>query len=142
MSKKVPLAVHFFGTNKACHRCSHFSNFEKKHDGKPEPARSAETGWSWLQTWTHLSVRMSEAWRVEMKYVLVTVALVFSTSAFAAVDASPPTELPGCELVGTVKNVKIWAGECEPSIRNGVPVGSNVVPVRPPPTQPGGSSKK
>jgi hypothetical protein len=52
-----------------------------------------------------LSVRMSEAWRVEMKYVLVTVALVFSTSAFGAVDASPPTELPGCELVGTVKNM-------------------------------------
>ena len=44
-----------------------------------------------------------------MKYVLVTVALVLSTSAFGAVDASPPTELPGCELVGTVKNVKIWA---------------------------------
>jgi hypothetical protein len=77
-----------------------------------------------------------------MKYVLVTVALVFSTSAFGAVDASPPTELPGCELVGTVKNVKIWVGECEPTIRNGVPVGSNIVLVRPQPTQPGGSSKK
>jgi hypothetical protein len=77
-----------------------------------------------------------------MKYVLVTVALVFSTSAFGAVDASPPTELPGCELVGTVKNVKIWAGECEPTVRNGVPVGSNVVPVKPPPTQPGDTSKK
>src|SRR5450756_1717582 len=89
-----------------------------------------------------LSVRMWEAWRVKMKFVLVTVALFFSTSAFAAVDASPPTELPGCELVGTVKNVKIWAGECEPTVRNGVPVGSNVVPVRPPSTQPGGSSKK
>ena len=46
-----------------------------------------------------------------MKYVLVTVALVFSTSAFGAVDTGPPTELAGCELVGTVKNVKIWAGE-------------------------------
>lgn len=50
-----------------------------------------------------LSVPMSKAWRVKMKYVLVTVALVFSTSAFGAVDASSPTELPGCELVGTVK---------------------------------------
>jgi hypothetical protein len=87
-------------------------------------------------------VRFADAWRVEMKFALVTVALVFSTSAFAAVDASPPTELPGCELVGTVKNIKIWAGECEPIVRNEVPVGSNVVPVRPPPTQPGGGSKK
>jgi hypothetical protein len=67
-----------------------------------------------------------------MKYVLVTVALVFSTSAFGAVDASSPSELPGCELVGTVKNVKIWAGECEPIVRNGVPVGSNAEPVGPP----------
>ena len=89
-----------------------------------------------------LSARVQEAWRVEMKYVLVTVALVFSTNAFGAVDASPPTELPGCELVGTVKNIKIWAGECEPIVRNGVPVGSNAVPVRPPTTQPSGSSKK
>ena len=24
----------------------------------------------------------------------------------------------GGELVGTVKNVKIWAGECEPTVRN------------------------
>jgi len=70
-----------------------------------------------------------------------SVALVFSTSAFGAVDASPPTELPGCELVGTVKNVKIWAGECEPIVRNGVPVGSNAVPVGPPPSQPGRDSK-
>ncbi len=77
-----------------------------------------------------------------MKYVLVTVALVFSTSAFGAVDANPPTELPGCELVGTVKNVKIWVGECEPIVRNEVPVGSNVVPVTPPPTQPGRDLKK
>ncbi len=77
-----------------------------------------------------------------MKYVLVTVALVFSTSAFGAVDASPPIELPGCELVGTVKNVKIWVGECEPIVRNEVPVGSNVVPVTPPPTQLGRDSKK
>jgi hypothetical protein len=77
-----------------------------------------------------------------MKYVLITVALAFSSSAFGAVDASPPSELPGCELVGTVKNVKIWAGECEPTVRNGVPVGSNVVPVRPSPTQPGGGPKK
>ena len=77
-----------------------------------------------------------------MKFVLVTVALISSTSAFGAVETSPPTELPGCELVGTVKNVKIWAGECEPTVRNGVPVGSNVVPVKPPPTQPGDTSKK
>jgi len=77
-----------------------------------------------------------------MKYVLVAVALVLSTSAFGAVDASPPSELPGCELVGTVKNVKIWAGECEPTVRNGVPVGSNVVPAVPPPSLPSGSSKK
>ena len=77
-----------------------------------------------------------------MKYVLVTVALVFSTSAFGAVDASSPTELPGCELVGTVKNIKIWAGECEPIVRNEVPVGSNVVPAVPPPSQPSGNSKK
>jgi hypothetical protein len=77
-----------------------------------------------------------------MKFALVTVALFFSTSAFGDVDASRPTELPGCELVGTVKNIKIWAGECEPIVRNEVPVGSNVVPVVPPPTQSGGSSKK
>ena len=77
-----------------------------------------------------------------MKFALVTVALVFSTSAFGAVDTSPPTELPGCELVGTVKNVKIWAGECEPIVRNGVPVGSNAEPVGPPPSQPGRDSKK
>jgi anti-sigma factor RsiW len=77
-----------------------------------------------------------------MKFVLVTVALISSTSAFGAVETSPPTELPGCELVGTVKNVKIWAGECEPSVRNGVPVGSTVVPVAPPPPQPGRGLKK
>jgi hypothetical protein len=76
-----------------------------------------------------------------MKFALVTVALVFSTSAFGAVDASPP-KLPGCELVGTVKNVKIWAGECEPIVRNGVPVGSKAEPVGPPPSQPGRDSKK
>ena len=77
-----------------------------------------------------------------MKFALVTVALFFSTAAFGAVETSPLTELPGCELVGTVKNIKIWAGECEPIVRNEVPVGSNVVPVEPPPSQPGGSSKK
>ena len=77
-----------------------------------------------------------------MKFVLVTVTLIFSTGAFGAVETSPPTELPGCELVGTVKNVKIWAGECEPSIRNGVPIGSNVGPVEPPPPQPGRGLKK
>ena len=77
-----------------------------------------------------------------MKFALVTVALFFSTAAFGAVETSPPTELPGCELVGIVKNVKIWAGECEPSIRSGVPVGSNVVPVEPPPPQPGRGLKK
>jgi hypothetical protein len=77
-----------------------------------------------------------------MKFALVTVALLFSTNAFGAVDASPLTELPGCELVGTVKNVKIWAGECEPIVRNEVPVGSNAVPVGPPLSQPGRDSKK
>ena len=77
-----------------------------------------------------------------MKYVLVTVALVFSTGAFAAVDAGPPTELPGCELIGTFKNVKIWAGECEPIVRNGVPVGSNAKPVGSPQNQPDRDSKK
>ena len=45
-----------------------------------------------------------------MKFALVTVALIVSTGAFGAVETSPPIELPGCELVGTVKNVKIWAG--------------------------------
>ena len=74
-----------------------------------------------------------------MRLFLGIVALVFSTSAFAAVDASPPTELPGCELVGTVKNIKIWAGECKPILENGVPVGSNVVPVGPAPQTGGGS---
>jgi len=77
-----------------------------------------------------------------MKFILVTMTLISSTSAFGAVETSPPTELPGCELVGTVKNIKIWAGECEPSVRNGVPVGSNVVPARPPPPEPGHGLKK
>ena len=39
-----------------------------------------------------------------MKFALVTVALIVSTSAFGAVETSPPTELPGCELVDTVKS--------------------------------------
>jgi hypothetical protein len=33
-----------------------------------------------------------------MRWFLGIVASVFSTSAFAAGDANPPTELPGCEL--------------------------------------------
>ena len=77
-----------------------------------------------------------------MRFALVTVSLFFTTAAFGAVETSPPTELPSCELVGTVKHVKIWAGECEPSIRNAVPVGNNVVPVEPPLPQPSRGLKK
>ena len=38
-----------------------------------------------------------------MKFALVTVALIVSTSAFGAVETSSPTELPGCKLVGPSK---------------------------------------
>jgi hypothetical protein len=57
-----------------------------------------------------------------VKALLTLVAICLSANAFAQ-DAPPvgnkpltrvkPQEPLGCKLVGTVKGVKLWAGECE-----------------------------
>jgi hypothetical protein len=57
-----------------------------------------------------------------MRTFLIVFAICFSANAFAQ-DASPkvgnkplvqvkPKEPMGCKLVGTVKGIKLWAGDC------------------------------
>ena len=57
-----------------------------------------------------------------MRTFLIVFAICFSANAFAQ-DASPkvgnkplvqvkPKEPIGCKLVGTVKGIKLWAGDC------------------------------
>jgi hypothetical protein len=57
-----------------------------------------------------------------MRTFLIFFAICFSANAFAQ-DASPkvgnkplvqvkPKEPIGCKLVGTVKGIKLWAGDC------------------------------
>jgi len=57
-----------------------------------------------------------------MRTFLIVFAICFSANAFAQ-DASPkvgnkplvqvkPKEPVGCKLVGTVKGIKLWAGDC------------------------------
>ena len=57
-----------------------------------------------------------------MRTSVILAAVIFSTSAFAQ-DATPkvgnkpivqvkPKEPMGCKLVGTVKGIKLWAGDC------------------------------
>ena len=60
-----------------------------------------------------------------MRTYLILVAICFSTNAMA--QASPPKvgdkplvqvkpkEPQGCKLVGTVKGIKLWAGDCRAS---------------------------
>ena len=58
-----------------------------------------------------------------MKALLILVAICLSANAFAQ-DGPPkvgekpltrvkPKEALGCKLVGTVKGIKLWAGDCE-----------------------------
>jgi hypothetical protein len=70
--------------------------------------------------------------KAKMKAVLVLVAICFSTTAFAQ-DAPPkvggkllvqvkPKAPQGCKLVGTVKGIKLWAGNCTASEASGAAI--------------------
>ena len=58
-----------------------------------------------------------------MRSLVILAAVCFSTSAYAQ-NAAPkvgnkplvqvkPKEPIGCKLVGTVRGIKLWAGDCE-----------------------------
>jgi hypothetical protein len=80
-----------------------------------------------------------------MKQLIGLIALLFTTSAFA--QAAPPkaakrppvqvrSQAPmGCKLVGTVRGIKIWAGDCIAS----APAAETPMP-SPPPAPPSGVS--
>jgi hypothetical protein len=66
--------------------------------------------------------RAEDEGEITMKASVILAAVIFSTSAFAQ-TASPkvgtkplvqvkPKEPMGCKLVGTVKGIKLWAGDC------------------------------
>jgi hypothetical protein len=57
-----------------------------------------------------------------MRFLIILAGICFSANAFA-LDATPkvsskplaqvkPKEPMGCKLVGTVKGIKLWAGDC------------------------------
>ena len=81
-----------------------------------------------------------------MKYVLL-LALLFSTSAFAQTPPKAkaptvggkrlmqvkPTAPQDCKLVGTVKGIKLWAGDCVASEMRGSTVNEGGAPAGLPP---------
>ena len=65
---------------------------------------------------------MRQKGKLTMRSLLILVAICFSATAFAQ-SAPPkvgnkslaqvkPKEPMGCKLVGTVKGIKLWAGDC------------------------------
>ena len=77
-----------------------------------------------------------------MKLFLLTAALILSTSVCAQDAAKPPTggskaaarmkpKAPvGCTLVGTVRDTKLWAGDCTApdQLRSNVPATEGTEP--------------
>ena len=71
-----------------------------------------------------------------MKLLLLTAALVLSTSVYAQDASKPPTgggkpkALVGCTLVGTVRGTKIWAGDCTApdQLRSSIPATESSEP--------------
>jgi hypothetical protein len=86
-----------------------------------------------------------------MRRLLLTAALILSTSVYAQDASKPPVvggkstarmkpKAPaGCTLVGTVRGTKLWAGDCTApdQLRSSVPATESSAP--PPQEQPAGA---